>query len=90
MLPLNIINEIVNNVAVGDSAEFILEDSAVVIVPNNYNIHLRGNTTSLIMNPGSKIMFGENSGIVCDSGAKVATRDTKGDAKCDFKYLYNS
>ncbi|MBK8981447.1 MAG: hypothetical protein IPM38_03755 [Ignavibacteria bacterium] len=56
---------------VKDSTKIILEDSAVVILPNNYNLHLRGNTTSLIMKPGSKMMFGENSGIVCDSGAKL-------------------
>jgi len=54
-----------------DSTKFILEDSAVVVLPDEYTLHLKGNTTSLIMNPGSKLMFGENSGIVCDSGAKV-------------------
>ncbi|MBS1517574.1 MAG: T9SS type A sorting domain-containing protein [Bacteroidetes bacterium] len=27
------------------------------------------------MNPGSKIMFGENSGIVCDSGTKLIAND---------------
>jgi len=61
----------VNDVVIKDSTQIILEDSAVVIMPNSYNFHLRGNTTSLIMKPGSKMMFGENSGIVCDSGAKV-------------------
>ena len=61
----------VNDFAVRDSAKIILEDSAVVILPDNYTLRLRGNTTSLIMKPGSKMMFGENSGIVCDSGAKV-------------------
>ncbi|HRJ98134.1 MAG TPA: hypothetical protein PL089_00800 [Ignavibacteria bacterium] len=61
----------VNDFAVRDSAKIILEDSAVVILPDDYTLRLRGNTTSLIMKPGSKMMFGENSGIVCDSGAKV-------------------
>ncbi|MBK8984321.1 MAG: hypothetical protein IPM38_18875 [Ignavibacteria bacterium] len=61
-----------------------------MILPDNYTLHLRGNTTSLIMKPGSKMMFGENSGIVCDSGAKVIVRDTESDAKCEFKYLINS
>ncbi len=90
MLSLNIINEIVNNFAVGDSTKIVLEDNAVVILPDDFNFHLRGNTTSLIMNPGSKLMFGENSGIVCDSGVKVIARDTESDAKCEFKYLINS
>ncbi|MBK8980929.1 MAG: hypothetical protein IPM38_01090 [Ignavibacteria bacterium] len=64
-------SDIVNDFAVRDSAKIVLEDSAVVILPDNYTLHLRGNTTSLVMKPGSKMMFGENSGIVCDSGAKV-------------------
>ncbi len=68
-------SDIVNDFFVKDSTKIILEDSAVVIVPNNYNIHLRGNTTSLIMKPGSKMKFGENSGIVCDSGAKVVANN---------------
>ncbi len=61
----------VNKIAINDRGKFVPEDSAVVILPDDFNLHLRGNTTSLIMNPGSKLMFGENSGIVCDSGAKV-------------------
>ncbi|MBK8981907.1 MAG: T9SS type A sorting domain-containing protein [Ignavibacteria bacterium] len=64
-------SDIVNDFAVRDSAKIILEDNAVLILPDDYTLHLRGNTTSLIMKPGSKMMFGENSGIVCDSGAKV-------------------
>jgi len=60
---------------VEDSTKIVLEDSAVVVLPDDYTLHLKGNTTSLIMNPGSKIMFGENSGIVCDSGAKLIAND---------------
>ncbi len=63
-----ICSDIVNDFFVKDSTKIILEDSAVVILPDDYTLHLRGNTTSLVMNPGSKMMFGENSGIVCDSG----------------------
>ncbi|MFZ1322555.1 MAG: hypothetical protein WAT71_13445 [Ignavibacteria bacterium] len=64
-----------NDFVVEDSTKIVLEDSAVVVLPDDYTLHLKGNTTSLIMNPGSKIMFGENSGIVCDSGAKVIAND---------------
>ncbi|MFZ1322558.1 MAG: T9SS type A sorting domain-containing protein [Ignavibacteria bacterium] len=64
-----------NDFVVEDSTKIVLEDSAVVVLPDNYTLHLKGNTTSLIMNPGSKIKFGENSGIVCDSGAKVIAND---------------
>ncbi|MBK8981905.1 MAG: hypothetical protein IPM38_06180 [Ignavibacteria bacterium] len=69
--------------------DIVIEDSAVVIVPNNYNLHIRGNTTSLIMNPGSMMMFGENSGIVCDSGAKVMCEDTESDEECEGKNFTN-
>ncbi|MBV6479768.1 MAG: hypothetical protein HGGPFJEG_02563 [Ignavibacteria bacterium] len=54
-----------------DSAKLILEDSAIVNLPNNITLHIKGNTTSLILKPGSKLLFGENSGIVCDQGGKV-------------------
>ena len=54
-----------------DSIKFILDSNAVLPIPNNTTLHLRGNTTSLIMKPGSKLLFGENSGIVCDSGGKL-------------------
>jgi len=64
-----------NDFVVEDSSKIILKDSAVVILPDNYTLRLRGNTTSLVMKPGSKMMFGENSGIVCDSGAKVIASD---------------
>jgi len=64
-----------NDFVVEDSAKIILEDSAFVILPDNYTLRLRGNTTSLVMKPGSKMMFGENSGIVCDSGAKLIASD---------------
>ncbi|MBS1517570.1 MAG: hypothetical protein JSS91_05735 [Bacteroidetes bacterium] len=59
----------------GENSKIVLEDSAIVILPDNYTLHLSGNTTSLILNPGSKMMFGENSGIVCDSGAKLIAND---------------
>mgnify|MGYP006883217542 FL=1 len=80
----------VNDFAVRDSAKIILEDSAVVILPDNYTLRLRGNTTSLIMKPGSKMMFGENSGIVCDSGAKVVADSAEIRAEREFKYSYKS
>jgi len=54
-----------------DSVKFILDSNAILPIPNNTTLHLKGNTTSLIMKPGSKLLFGENSGIVCDSGGKV-------------------
>ncbi len=75
----------VNDVVIKDSAKIILVDSAVVILPDNFNLHLRGSTTSLIMNPGSKMMFGENSGIVCDNGAKVIANIIEIDAEREFK-----
>ncbi|MBS1517572.1 MAG: hypothetical protein JSS91_05745 [Bacteroidetes bacterium] len=78
-------SDIVNDFAVRDSAKIILEDSAVVILPTNYNLHLRGNTTSLIMKSGSKMIFGENSGIVCDSWAKVIEEDTMICLEREFK-----
>ncbi|MBL8008761.1 MAG: hypothetical protein JNJ56_14665, partial [Ignavibacteria bacterium] len=52
-----------------DSTRIILEDSAVVEIPDNINFHLKGINTSLIMNPNSKIKFGENAKILCDNGA---------------------
>ena len=54
-----------------DSIKFILDSNAVLPIPNNTTLHLKGNTTSLLMKPGSKLLFGENSGIICDSGGKV-------------------
>ncbi|MEO6695655.1 MAG: hypothetical protein ABIY50_00815, partial [Ignavibacteria bacterium] len=54
-----------------DSVKFVLDSNAILPIPNNTTLHLRGKTTSLIMRPGSKLLFGENSGIVCDSGAKL-------------------
>jgi len=54
-----------------DSTKFILEDSAIVNLPNITTLHIRGNTTSLILKPESKLLFGENSSIVCDQGGKV-------------------
>ncbi|HAY32638.1 MAG TPA: hypothetical protein PK536_07725 [Ignavibacteria bacterium] len=81
MLAINIINDTVNIIAV--------EDSAVVILPDNYTLRLRGNTTSLIMKPGSKMMFGENSGIVCDSGGKVIDEDNEIGVYVESKNRFN-
>jgi parallel beta-helix repeat protein len=52
-----------------------LLDSAELIFPNDYTLHLKGHETALILNPGSKLLFGENSGIVCDSGARIVAND---------------
>ncbi|MGB3018566.1 MAG: hypothetical protein WBC65_12215, partial [Ignavibacteria bacterium] len=57
-------------VSIGDSAHIVL-DSATLSLPDDYTLHLKGNETALILNPGSKLLFGENSGIVCDSGARL-------------------
>ena len=58
-----------------DSIKLILDSNAVVSIPNNTTLHLRGSTTSLILKPGSKLLFGENSGIVCDSGARLVAHN---------------
>ena len=58
-------------IVIDDSCKFVLNDSAVISLPDNFTLHLSGNETSLILNPGSKLLFGENSGIVCDSGARL-------------------
>ncbi len=36
------------------------------------------------MNPGSKMLFGESSGIVCDSGAKVVANSAEIGAENEF------
>ncbi|HAY32918.1 MAG TPA: hypothetical protein PK536_04430 [Ignavibacteria bacterium] len=64
-----------NDIGIEDSAKIIPENSAVVILPDDYKLHLRGNMISLIMKPGSRMIFGENSGIVCDSGGKVVANN---------------
>lgn len=58
-----------------DSSNFVLDSNAVLSIPNNTTLHLKGNETALILNPGSKLLFGENSGIVCDSGARLIAND---------------
>jgi tetratricopeptide (TPR) repeat protein len=64
------INEIsVSDVYVNDSSQVILQDSAILQLPDNYTLHIAGKTSSLILNPHSKIKFGENSKIVIDSNA---------------------
>ena len=54
-----------------DSSKFVLDSNAILPIPDNTTLHLRGIESALILNPGSKLLFGENSGIICDSGAKV-------------------
>ena len=63
-----------DNFTASDSAHIVL-DSATLSLPNDYTLHLKGNETALILNPGSKLLFGENSGIVCDSGARIIAND---------------
>ncbi|MBK6507181.1 MAG: right-handed parallel beta-helix repeat-containing protein [Ignavibacteria bacterium] len=58
-----------------DSSKFVLDSSAVLSIPNSTTLHLKGNETALILNPGSKLLFGENSDIVCDSGARIVAND---------------
>ncbi|MBK8982879.1 MAG: hypothetical protein IPM38_11295 [Ignavibacteria bacterium] len=41
----------INKTAIYDSAKIVLENDAVLILPEDFNLHLRGNTTSLIMKP---------------------------------------
>ena len=53
-----------------DSTHIVL-DSATLTLPDDFTLHLSGYETALILNPGSKLLFGENSGIVCDSGARL-------------------
>ncbi len=57
-----------------DSTKIVL-DSSTLYLPDNYTLYLKGNETALILNPGSKLLFGENSGIVCDSGARIVAND---------------
>jgi hypothetical protein len=57
-------------VSIGDSAHIVL-DSATLSLPDDFTLHLKGSETALVLNPGSKLLFGENSGIVCDSGARI-------------------
>jgi hypothetical protein len=81
--PLNFLYEkgthlacpIVNDFVFKDSSRIVLLDSAELIFPNDYTLHLKGHETALILNPGSKLLFGENSGIVCDSGARIVAND---------------
>ena len=63
-----------DNFTTSDSAKIVL-DSATLSLPDDYTLHLKGNETALILNPGSKLLFGENSGIVCDSGARLIAND---------------
>ncbi len=63
-----------NDIANTDSATVVL-DSATLSFPDNFTLHLKGKETALIVNPGSKLLFGENSGIVCDSGARLIAND---------------
>jgi hypothetical protein len=63
-----------DNFTASDSAHIVL-DSATLSLPDDYTLHLKGHETALILNPGSKLLFGENSGIVCDSGARIIAND---------------
>ncbi len=63
-----------DNFTASDSAHIVL-DSATLSLPDDYTLHLKGHETALILNPGSKLLFGENSGIVCDSGARIVAND---------------
>ncbi len=71
---LHLACEYTNDIANSDSATVVL-DSATLSFPDNFILHLKGNETALILNPGSKLLFGENSGIVCDSGARIIAND---------------
>jgi tetratricopeptide (TPR) repeat protein len=59
-----------DNFTASDSAHIVL-DSATLSLPDDFTLHLKGSETALVLNPGSKLLFGENSGIVCDSGARI-------------------
>jgi tetratricopeptide (TPR) repeat protein len=58
-----------------DSCRILVSDSSELVLPDNFTLHLKGKETALILNPGSKLLFGENSGIVCDSGARLIAND---------------
>jgi tetratricopeptide (TPR) repeat protein len=58
-----------------DSCRILVSDSSELVLPDNFTLHLKGKETALILNPGSKLLFGENSGIVCDSGARIIAND---------------
>ncbi len=59
-----------DNFTARDSMRIVL-DSATLTLPDNLTMHLTGKETALILNSGSKLLFGEKSGIVCDSGARL-------------------
>lgn len=61
----------VNDFIGRDSLKIVLEDSAVLVLPEDISIKLTGKESKLILNPYSKILFGENSKIVIDSSAKI-------------------
>jgi hypothetical protein len=71
---LHLACEYTNDIANSDSTMVVL-DSATLTFPDNFTLHLKGKETALIVNPGSKLLFGENSGIVCDSGARLIAND---------------
>ena len=54
-----------------DSTSIVLSDSAVLELPDDYTLHISGKESSLILNPHSKIKFGENSKIIIDSSATL-------------------
>ena len=60
-----------------DSSKFVLDSNAVLPIQNNTTLHIRGNQSALILNPGSKLLFGENSGIICDSGARIVANNAE-------------
>jgi hypothetical protein len=63
-----------DNFTASDSAHIVL-DSATLSLPDDFTLHLKGSETALVLSPGSKLLFGENSGIVCDSGARIIAND---------------
>jgi hypothetical protein len=58
-----------------DSAQIVLDSSTLYHYRTTTLYYLKGHETALILNPGSKLLFGENSGIVCDSGARIVAND---------------
>jgi hypothetical protein len=59
-----------------DSTKFILEDSAVYVIPDSSTITF-DKTAQLIMKPHSELRFGINSKIVFQNGSRISCDSAK-------------
>ena len=60
-----------------DSTIITLVDSASCDIPDNTTIYFDGSLTSLVLNPGSTLNFGDNSKIVFQNGAHLVADHAK-------------